>query len=528
MPRYHLGLDSSTQSLTGVVIDLDTGRVVCSRSVNFSETFPEYGTIDGVLRGADPHIVHAPPRLWLDALDRLLDRMRADGAPFAELDAVSGSGQQHGSVYLNETTTDALARLDPARPLSENLAGIFSRPTAPVWMDASTARPCADITAALAAHGGVIAATGSAATLRFTGPQIRKFWQEDPEAYQSTRHIALVSSFMCSVFSGKIAPIDPGDGAGMNLMDIRERSWHPMALKATAPGLAARLPQLASSGTVIGPVTHYFVARHGFHPNARSVIWSGDNPCSAAGLGLIHAGMVAISMGTSYTYFGTMAACRVDPNGTGHVLGCPTGGYLSLLCFQNGGLARARVRDRYSLDWEGFRRAMASVPPGNHGRLMLPWFDVEIVPAVTRAGVHRLDLDEGDAAGNCRALVEAQMLAMKRHADWMQTPADLIYATGGASEDRSVLQVMADVFQCPVQTAPTTKSAALGAALIAAQATAGITWPELAARFIPADPARRIAPDPSTAKTYKALLARYTAFEHQTLATLRRHHAPDP
>lgn len=513
MPRFHLGLDASTQSLTGVVIDLDTGRTVNARSVNYSAAFPAYGTRDGVLRGADPRVVHAPPGLWLDALDRLLDGLREDGAPLGSLHAVSGSGQQHGSVYLNASAPDALARLDPSRSLADNLAGSFSRATAPIWMDASTTTQCAEIAAALAAHGGIIEATGSAATERFTGPQIRKCWQEEPDTYAQTRHIALVSSFLCSVLSGRIAPIDPGDGAGMNLMDIRRLAWHDVALAATAPGLAERLPPLAPSGTVIGPVSAYFVARHGFDPATLSVIWSGDNPCSAAGLGLIRPGMVAISMGTSYTYFGTMASCRVDPDGAGHVFGCPTGGYMTLNCFQNGGLARARVRDRYGLDWAGFREAMASVPPGNHGRLMLPWFDREIVPRVGRPGVHRLGLDEDDAAGNCRALVEAQMLAMRRHAEWMQTPAGLIYATGGASEDPAVLQVMADVFQCPVQAASLTHGAAFGAALIAAQASTGTAWGDLAARFLSAHPARRIDPDARTAATYRDLLARFAAFE---------------
>lgn len=518
MSNLHLGLDSSTQSLTGVVLDLDTRKVVYAKSLNFDETLPHYGTRDGVFRSEDPTVIHAPPLMWLEALDALFGVMKQDGVALGEIQSISGSGQQHGSVYLNDTSAHALARLDPKRSLVENLRGIFSRATSPIWMDSSTSQQCTEIAHALEDRGGIINATGSAATERFTSPQIRKFYQREPAAYERTRHIALVSSFLCSVLAGKIAPIDPGDGAGMNLMDIRKLTWHPGALDATSPSLAAKLPPLAASGTIVGPVSSYWSHRYGLNPLAKIVIWSGDNPCSVVGLGLVKPGLVGISMGTSYTYFGTMAECHVDPRGEGHVFGSPAGGYMTLNCFKNGGLARARIRDRYGLDWKGFARAMASVPPGNHGRLLLPWFDTEIVPRVLKPGVRRHQLAEDDAAGNCRALVEAQMMAMRLHADWMEIEPTLIIATGGASEDSAVLQVMADVFQCPVRRSEITKSAAIGAALIAAHAVSRQPdWTETIRGFADVSDEAAVHPNPAAAPVYTSLLQSYAEFERTAL-----------
>jgi len=63
--------------------------------------------------------------------------------------AIAASGQQHGSVYLNAKAAAALAALDPARPLVDGLAGIFSRPTSPIWMDSSTTKECREMEAAL-------------------------------------------------------------------------------------------------------------------------------------------------------------------------------------------------------------------------------------------------------------------------------------------------------------------------------------------------------------------------------------------
>ena len=263
------------------------------------------------------------------------------------------------------------------------------------------------------------------------GPQIRKFYKTQPDAYANTAHIMLVSSFMASLIAGKIAPIDHGDGAGMNLMDIQTRTWHAAALNATAPDLSHRLPPLAESRAIIGTVSRYFVDKYGVNPNAQALVWSGDNPNSVVGLGLIREGLVAISLGTSDTYFGTMKNCQTDPRGEGHVFVSPTGDYMTLICFKNGSLAREAVRKSHGLDWDGFSHALQSTPPGNHGKIMLPYFEPEIVPNVLTPGVHRFDLHKQDAAGNCRAVVEAQMMSMRLHAEWMGVRPSAIYVTGG-------------------------------------------------------------------------------------------------
>jgi xylulokinase len=522
MSRMFLGLDSSTQSLTAVLVDYDTRRVAGSWTLSFDEALPRYGTKNGVLRGGDPRVVHAPPRMWVEALDLLLGRMKAEGAPLGSVLAIAGSGQQHGSVYLTAAAPSYLAALDPGRGLAEQLQDVFARATSPVWMDSSTQAECAEIQSALGGMRATAERTGSAAFERFTGPQIRKFWKSEPDAYARTAHVALVSSFMASLLAGRVAPIDHGDGAGMNLMNIRERIWDARALDATAPGLRGRLPDLAPSWQVIGAVSPYFVKKYDFNPKALACVWSGDNPCSVIGLGLVEPGMVAISLGTSDTYFGTMKDCHTDPEGEGHVFGAPTGGYMTLICFKNGSLARERVKDGYGLDWAGFAKAIESAPPGNGGRMMLPYFEPEIVPKVLQPGVRRHQLPEDDVAGNCRAVVEAQMMSMRIHSKWMGVRPSRIYATGGASRNKTLLQVMADVQGCPVHRFEVSNSAALGAALRAAHSyLAGsgldVTWKDIAREF--ATPAGDvIRPAPATAAIYDAMEKSFAAFERRAIA----------
>jgi xylulokinase len=525
MAKLFLGLDSSTQSLSAIVIDYDACIVIYENSLNFDKTLPHHGTHNGALGSDDPLVVHSPPLLWVEALDVMFDRMKRDGVPLGEIAAISGSGQQHGSVYLNDHAEDVLTRLNPNRSLVENLCGVFSRPTSPIWMDSSTSAECAEIRQKLGDIKATSQLTGSDTFERFTGPQIRKFYKTEPDNYAKTASIALVSSFMASIIAGKIAPIDHGDGAGMNLMDIKKKVWHSDALKATALELKFKLPSLAESWRVIGSVSPYFVKKYDLNPDARALIWSGDNPCSVIGLGLITEGTLAISLGTSDTLFGYMKRCRVDERGEGHVFVAPTGDYMTLICFENGSLAREHIRDMYGLDWDGFNNALATTPPGNRGAIMLPWFGAEIVPRVNRPGIHRIDLDPNDAAANCRAIVEAQMMSMRIHSQWMEVRPKQIYATGGASTNTTILQVMADVFNCPVLRIDVAKSAALGAALRAAHGWLVHTgakpkWEEIVAGFTNPIPGSEIKPNTKLARIYDKLVEKYAKCEETVLQQL--------
>ena len=521
---FYLGLDASTQSLTATLIDVEGDRreVIRELSLAYDAELPSYGTDHGVLRGADPAVVVAPPLMWIEALDRMMTRLSAGyQREMSRIAAISGSAQQHGSVYLNERWISRLSGARAATPLASQLADVFSRPVAPIWMDSSTTVECAEIEAATGSAAELARNTGSRAFERFTGPQIRAFARKNPQAYANTSRIHLVSSFHASLLAGADVPIDVGDGSGMNLMSLVDKSWWPPALAATAPDLERRLPEVGPSWTLAGSVAPYWQNRYGL-PAARVVVWSGDNPCSLIGTGLVREGQLGISLGTSDTVCGMMRTPRIHDAGIGYVSASPTGDYMGTTVFKNGSLARERIRDQYGMNWAGFSAALRSTPPGNGGALMLPWFDPEITPHVLSPGVRRVSLRPDDAAGNVRAIIEAQMMTMANHTQWMGGDAALIYAMGGASGNRDVLQVMADVFGAEVIRSRAGNAAALGAALRAWHAdrlTSGnpIEWDDVVAGFTDPDPAWRIAPNSDAVAVYKKLRHEYARAEEQEL-----------
>lgn len=490
----YAGFDCSTQSLSVVVIDVSgsTREVVFRDSLTFDTDLPEFGSRHGATFTEAGGVVHTNPLLWKAALDAMLCRV-ARNVDARQIAAISGSAQQHGSVYCG---------VEP---------DILTRRTSPIWMDTSTARECADIESALGGPEALARLTGSRAFPRFTGPQIRKFAATDPEAYGRTARIHLVSSYLASVFIGAHAPIDHADGSGMNLMDLHARTWSDAAVEATAPALRDRLPPLVPSSTIVGTLAPGWRARCNLPP-AHVVAWSGDNPCSLIGTGLVSEGHLGISLGTSDTIFGSMRDPRLSDDGTGHVFASPTGEYMGITVFRNGALARERIRDQFGLDWKGFSAALSASEAGNGGAMMLPWFEAEITPAVPHPAVARRGLDDSPPERHVRALVEAQMMALALHSRWMGVKPRTIYATGGAAANRQILQVMADVFDADVYRFESTDSAAVGAALRAWQADTGQVWAAVTADFCrPA--ARCVTPIPGHVPIYQALQRRYSALE---------------
>ncbi|MFA6102515.1 MAG: FGGY family carbohydrate kinase [Victivallaceae bacterium] len=509
----YLGLDSSTQSLKAEIIDAVAGRVICSEIVNFGKDLPEYNCPNGFLENPDPLVKHADPLMWVAALDLLFTRLQQQHAPLAEIKGISGSGQQHGSVYLNDNFGKILAELIPAKKLAELLVPALSRKTSPIWMDRATNAECTELQRQFGHR--MQQDTGSPAIERFTGPQIRKFAKDEPENYRHTAQIHLVSSFMASVLCGKNVPIDFGDGAGMNLLNLNTLKWDQEIADFTAPGLLGKLPPAVSSNTIAGGLSQYFT-QYGFKPGTPVAVWSGDNPCSLAGVGASEPGVAVISLGTSDTFFAAMRDFKTDPAGCGHVFGNPAGGFMSLICFTNGSLARENIKAACAVSWRDFDRMAELAPPGNHGNLLLPYFTAESTPLVLKPGVKYHGTEEfcsggSDSSVKIRAILESQALTMKLHSRWIGEDFKRIRITGGASECRSFRQILADVFQAEIEKIAVADSAGLGAALRAANAAGKIPFNELYEKFTAA--AESVKPNPANAGVYAAALQVFAGLE---------------
>ena len=460
-----LGIDSSTQGVKAVAWDVGAQKVVFSASVNYGKDLPQYGSPDGFLPNDDVFVRHADPRMWIEGLELVLKRLQESGCPMSEITAIGGDAQQHASVYL-----------ESLNPL------VFSRSTSPIWMDSSTGTECAALDAKFGAR--LQADTGSPAIERFAGPQIMKFAKEDPDGYAKTKRIHLLSSFLASYLVGEDMPIDAGDGAGMNLLNLKTGEWDAEICEAVAPELVAKLPKIVGGGedgrrktedaSDAKPLAERF-AKFGLRPGIPVVPFTGDNPASLVGCFAEKPGTAVISLGTSDVFFAAMETFRTDPDGYGHVFGNPMGGFMSLSCFKNGSLARDRVRRELGVDWTFFdesawnNQAIEQSEQSNNSPRAFPYFESEITPKHDATGIEaNFDWAAADAATKVRAIVEGQVANMYERTRWIGD-FDEIKVTGGASRSKGIRETIARIFGAKVSVLEVADSAAVGGARLAAR-----------------------------------------------------------
>lgn len=103
--------------------------------------------------------------LWLESLDLVLERLSKAMAPvpMSRIQGMSGSGQQHGSVFWNAQAEELLRGLDPAKSLVEQLEKSLAHEFAPNWQDHSTQKELEAFDAELGDREKLAEVTGSGA-----------------------------------------------------------------------------------------------------------------------------------------------------------------------------------------------------------------------------------------------------------------------------------------------------------------------------------------------------------------------------
>ncbi|KAJ7637746.1 actin-like ATPase domain-containing protein [Mycena polygramma] len=540
MAPLFLGLDLSTQSLKAVITSEDA-TVVHESTVHFDNDLPQYKTTNGAIRGPAEGEVTSPVAMWLDAMDLLLERMKGGGIKFSEIVAVSGAGQQHGSVYWSTTAEAALARLDATSTLREQLSPkAFSIQRAPIWQDSSTTRECRALEDAIGGPQELADLSGSRAYERFTGTQIAKIRRLEPEVYAATSRISLVSSFIPSLFLGYIAPIEVSDASGMNLMDVLTCKWDDRLLDACGgPELRSKLgPEPVPGGTTIGKISNWWSRRWGFALDCIIAPFTGDNPATVVALS--STGDALLSLGTSTTLLLSIPPADTPPKRftTSHLLAHPTNldAQIAMLCYKNGALAREQVRDKYcDRNWHHFNEAVEKTPAGNNGYMGLYFPLPEIIPP-NIIGNFFYKVDDKAAAvaqsipdeAHPRAILESQFLSIRSRIAAILPPdaphLQRLVVTGGSSGNQTIRQLAADLFDMKVYVSQTKEAAAMGGALLAQyawwRAAHGGTFDEMMRGEVVG--MQCVAePNPEVAKVYEKLVDAYRRCEEAAVKTVR-------
>lgn len=499
MECFFLGLDSSTQALKASLLESNL-NVKSEIEVRFDQDLPQYGTKGGTLLGpSGSGIVYSPVMQLVEAIDLLFDRMKEAQWPVESIKGVSAAGQQHASVYWSLEAENLLAKINTNQSLAAQLEEAFSRQEIPNWQDSSTIEECKQLEEVVGGPSILARRTGSRAHTRFTAPQIMRFKRSEPEAYEKTSRISLVSSFITTMLclDGAIKGIDESDACGMNIWNMEEeegRGWDPLVLEAIAgkegsSALKKKLGRVESDGgRIIGQIGEYFVRKHGFSKDCIVCPGTGDNPATFLAFTLKESEAL-ISLGTSDTVLVSTSTYTPDPEY--HAFFHPAQivkparqdkvnkihsiekqmRYFNMLVYKNGSLAREYVRDEYfDSSWDAFNAAVEANRSKKAGdtldRTGFYWLKPDIIPA-NALGIHKYSretsvtiaekvLDFKDRSTNAIAILESQMISYRSRVSAIlgevgsSSSVRRVYATGGAASNPSICNVMADVFNCNV------------------------------------------------------------------------------
>jgi xylulokinase len=480
--RLALGLDLSTQSLSLVVLDIDSRTKVYEHSLDYLKD----QRLDGFGIRRKDYIVpprtegeaDQPPNLFLAALDVIFSDMKDADVALKDIVVINNSGQQHGHVYMNHNAQAIFGRLNEEgceqSYLVTLLEGCLAYGLAPIWMTSNTTRQAEFVRNYVGGKKPMIKLSGSNAPLRFTGAVMRRVAQQHPEAYQQTANIQLISSLVPAILTGNSkVPIDFGNGCGMSLMDYTQKRWSDLLIKATSDGLPggeqafrSKLPPIVAPDTVVGTIATYFIRKYGFNPTCRVIAGSGDNPQSK----VLVAGDL-LSLGTSFVNMVSTDGKTLDMNGFANAMYDGEGRPFMFGCRTNGAMVWDQLRAMYGMEKEEYHpteEALKQVPVAQNLVFWQP--RNESFPPSGSFNLVRVGDKTPGLGTDYAGLIETALASVYHHSiGFTRETAEPLYVTGGAAGSPEIMKRVAAIWNR--QVIPVEKGgAALGAAVAGAYA----------------------------------------------------------
>lgn len=493
------GIDVGTQSVKLLVLDPGLRRIVATQGQPLE-----------LLAGSDGSREQRP-EWWIDAIKACFARL--DTGLRRRIGAIGVSGQQHGFVPLDDSGNV----LAPAK----------------LWCDTSTHRECAEIMAAAGGAERCIALSGNTVLAGYTASKLPWTRRHRPAVYEKLATILLPHDYVNFWLTGE-RWMEAGDASGTGWLDVRSRQWSSAMLAATDPGrdLAACLPPLVAANARY-PVSGVIAAELDLSPGLMVSAGGGDNMMAAIGTGNVEPGVLTMSLGTSGTLFAFSDRPVVDRRGRWAAFCSSTGGWLPLICTMNCTVATENVARAFGCDSRDAGALLEGTRPGADGLGMLPFFNGERTPDLphARASFHGIDAGNFTRANALRAAMEGATYALRHGFDLLREAGlgfSSIRLTGGGSRSRVWRQMVADVFELPVEVPAEAEGAALGAAIQAlwACATSGTQarLAELVREHVELGTSLGASPDPAASAAYRSPYARF--LRHLRLEVERAANSP--
>src|SRR5271170_2468715 len=451
-----LGIDVGTGGTRAVLID-PSGRVISSATAEHAPM-------------SSPHIGWAeqsPDDWWRAACQAIQECLSRIPTRPSEISAIGLTGQMHGLVLLD-------AQDQGVRP-------------ALLWCDQRTEEECRQITEQVGA-ARLIELTANPALTGFTLPKIWWVRRHEPELWARVRSLMLPKDYIRFRLTGSRA-IDVADASGTLMFDVVHRRWSQPMLEISRLD-EALLPRVFESQEISGEVNEEGARLTGLRAGVPVVAGAGDQAAGAVGMGIVKAGAVSATIGTSGVVFAATSVPVLEPKGRihtfchaipnrWHVMGVTQGAGLSLRWFRDQfGAGTDDGRDPY----ERLAEEAAKIPAGSQGLLWTPYLMGERTPHLdpnARGALVGLTATH-TRAHVIRAILEGVAFSLRDTFTLfgeMKVAVNRIRLGGGGARSPLWRQIQADVYNHSVEIVAAEEGAAFGAAILAGVG-AGL-WPDV-------------------------------------------------
>ncbi|WP_185711329.1 xylulokinase [Arachnia propionica] len=436
MTTVVLGIDSSTQSCTVEVRDLEDGRLLSTVRTPHPPTTPPVSEQD--------------PEAWWQALVAAVRQAMTD--PSWQVVGIAVGAQCHGLVV---TDTDG-------RSLRK----------AKLWNDTTSASQAA---ALVERHGAAWWAQeiGLVPSAAHTVTKVAWLAEHEPETLARGRRLFVPHDWLTHRLTGNHCS-DRSDSSGTGYFSAETMQWRTDILTEAAGerDWQAMLPVVLGPDEPAGELLPAAAEELGIAPGAVVAPGGGDQHLAAQGIGL-EVGDVAWSLGTSGVVLATVTDPVVDVTGGVDGLANVTGGYLPLACTLN----CTKVTDTFAhllgVDHTEFARLALAAAPSVDRPLLAAFLDGERTPRLPWATgllggitttMTREQLALSAVEGVCLGLLRGER-ALERATTPVTGRTLLI---GGAARSEAYRQVIADLTGRDSVTVDAPEGTARGAAIQAA------------------------------------------------------------
>lgn len=480
--KYLLGIDVGTSGTRAVVTD-QSGQIVSSATCE--------------------HAVFASPRIgWAEQDPH--DWHRATGSAVREaifnaginppdISAVGLAGQMHGAVLLDENNEVLRSAL--------------------IWCDQRTQAQCDWLNEKLGERK-IIELTCNPALTNFTLTKLLWVRDNEPEIWKRFRRVLLPKDYVRFRLTGEHA-VDVAEASGTLMFDVAHRSWSEEMMSAAELPMSC-LPKLYESPEICGRISKAGAAHTGLKAGTPVVAGAGDQAGGAVGMGIVRAGTVSATIGTSGVVFAATDSPAMDPKGRVHTFCHAVPGRWHVMgVTQAAGLSLRWFRDLISSDvsYDNLTREAATAPPGSGGVLWAPYLMGERTPHLdpnARGALTGLAASH-TRAHVTRAVLEGVAFSLKDTFslfDEMRVPVRTVRLGGGGARSPLWRQIQADIYDHEVEILAAEEGAAYGAALLAG--VGAKFWPsvdEACDAVVKVE--QRVQPNPASVK---ALAIQYENF----------------